>query len=195
MRLTSMGNAERNHEMKNFFAITGGAAAGKTSLINALVDSDYQCAIESVREILQVETALGKDPTSDPKKLAWDMLKADIKQYEGMAGTRSPVFFDRSIIDSLLNLSIQEAITKEEVADLIEKYPYSKTAFFAPYWPEIYCNDEERLIAAEESEQMADALKNWYVELGFTLVEIPKVGVAERVQFVVDTVTRIIKEN
>jgi predicted ATPase len=56
--------------------------------------------------------------------------------------------------------------------------------FVAPPWPEIYTTDGER------DQQFADAVRvhrrasDWYGALGFALIELPRVRVEERCDFV-----------
>ena len=180
--------------MKIYFVITGGPGSGKTTLINTLLDAGFQCAEESAREIIQEGKAQGKDPVSDLKQLGRAMIKVDIQFYEAKSTEDGARFFDKSLVDSLMFLNYYEGIKKEEIAELADKYRYNKTVFITPPWPDIYVNDEERTGSSEESIQIFQALQDWYSGLGYTLVEVPKLSVDERVQFIIDSAKQAIAE-
>lgn len=176
----------QNLHMNSFFVITGGPGSGKTTLIDALVKAGFHCAQESAREIIQEGKAKGKDPVSDLKQLGRDMIKTDIRLYEAVQQDGKPSFFDKSLVDSLMFLKFYQGIEDDEISELTEKYRYNKTAFITPPWPEIYVKDEERTGSSEESIQIYQALQTWYVQSGYQLVEIPKLPVEQRVQFVIE---------
>ncbi len=54
----------------------------------------------------------------------------------------------------------------------------------SPPWQDIFINDTERPETYQQSVDIYRHLKNTYTDLGFQLIELPKVSVAERVKFV-----------
>lgn len=61
---------------------------------------------------------------------------------------------------------------------------YARTVFIAPHWPTIFGEDAERRQTAREAEATHDAMVQAYAELGYDLMPLPQVSVAERAAFV-----------
>ena len=62
----------------------------------------------------------------------------------------------------------------------------NRTVFIAPPWREIYCIDAERKQTFEDGVHGYRLLAEAYPDHGYELVELPRVSVAERVEFVLD---------
>ena len=67
-------------------------------------------------------------------------------------------------------------------------HPYNARVFVAPPWPDIFAQDAERKQSLEEAERTYQALVATYADYGYTLVELPRVSVEERVAFVLGQV-------
>jgi predicted ATPase len=98
------------------------------------------------------------------------------------------VFFDRGLIDAA---SALEQLTGEPARSTIrESQRYHPRVFLAPPWPEIYVTDAERrhgfAVAVAEYRRLLDV----YPSLGYEVVILPKVGVAERADLVLRTLAR-----
>ncbi|NTV47291.1 MAG: AAA family ATPase, partial [Chlorobiales bacterium] len=57
-----------------------------------------------------------------------------------------------------------------------------------PPWPEIYTQDSERPQTYEDSVSLYKSIKSAYTERGFTLREVPKLKVEERLRYVMSVV-------
>ncbi|MBQ6641317.1 MAG: AAA family ATPase, partial [Saccharopolyspora sp.] len=68
------------------------------------------------------------------------------------------------------------------------EFRYAARVFLAPPWPAIYRTDEERKQPAELAERTCEAVADAYAEHGYELVELPRLPVAERARFVLDSV-------
>ena len=66
---------------------------------------------------------------------------------------------------------------------------YEKIVFIAPPWVEIYSADKERKETEDELESIHEHLFDTYENLGYQLVELPKVSVESRQQFIIDTLS------
>ena len=66
-------------------------------------------------------------------------------------------------------------------------HPYCKRVFLAPYWDEIFTQDAERKQDRKEAEETARVMAETYTRLGYELVELPRVGVRERADFIVES--------
>ncbi|MEU4542862.1 AAA family ATPase [Nonomuraea dietziae] len=56
--------------------------------------------------------------------------------------------------------------------------------FVAPPWPEIFENGAERRQTLEEASLTYDRVREAYLDYGYSLVELPRLAVRERVGFV-----------
>ena len=97
---------------------------------------------------------------------------------------RGWVFFDRGLIDAA---SALQHLTGEPALKRIRHHQYHRRAFFTPPWPEIYATDSERRHDLQGAMVEYDRLLSDYPALGYDVVTLPKVGVSERADFILDT--------
>ena len=64
------------------------------------------------------------------------------------------------------------------------RYRYGSTVFILPPWPEIYINDTKRPQTLAESKALHDAVRKAYESLGYDLIEVPRMAVKARCEFV-----------
>jgi predicted ATPase len=62
---------------------------------------------------------------------------------------------------------------------------YCRKVFIFPPWEEIYENDAERKQDFIEAIATYREMVNAYIKFGYELIEVPKVSVKERAQFIV----------
>ncbi|HEY6917879.1 MAG TPA: AAA family ATPase, partial [Tabrizicola sp.] len=67
--------------------------------------------------------------------------------------------------------------------------PYAHPVFLAPPWPEIYATDPERQHGFDEAVAEFDRLALALPALGHRVVMLPKLPVADRVAFVLHTLS------
>jgi Predicted ATPase len=68
----------------------------------------------------------------------------------------------------------------------LSTYQYCSKAFVLPPWRAIYRNDAERDHAFEHAESVHGATQEWYRRCGYQLIEVPRVPVAERCDYVLE---------
>jgi predicted ATPase len=61
---------------------------------------------------------------------------------------------------------------------------YNRRVFLAPPWPEIFTQDAERKQTLAEAEATYQVMREIYTGLGYDLMELPFVSIAERAAFV-----------
>jgi predicted ATPase len=168
-----------------FFVITGGPGSGKSALIDALQSAGYARSVEAGRGIIQDQVAIGGSalPWNDPALLAEMMLCWEMRSYHAAETQNGPVFFDRGVPDVLGYLRLMNLPPPEHVEKAANIFRYNRRVFIAPPWQEIFRQDNERKQDFQEAERTYDALVATYTELGYTLVEIPRGPVADRVRF------------
>tara|TARA_R110001583_G_scaffold25760_9_gene93141 strand:+ start:9309 stop:9854 length:546 start_codon:yes stop_codon:yes gene_type:complete len=169
----------------NRYIITGGPGSGKSSLLSALVDKSYQGFEEISRVIIREQHEIGGD------MVPWLNLAAFAELcYERMStqldlcDSACTCFYDRGLPDII-------AYVRRGGLEVPTKYfekakSYNKTVFIAPAWQEIFVNDSERPESFEDAVEINRFLKSTYQELGFNVVELPRVSIEERVAFIED---------
>jgi predicted ATPase len=97
-------------------------------------------------------------------------------------------FFDRGFIDAAAAL---EHLTGEPVIEsLAPLYRYNKRVFLAPPWPQIYTLDQERRHDFSEAVVEYNRLIAVYPSLGYEILVLPKVSVAERADWILASLSR-----
>ena len=172
----------------NFFVITGGPGAGKTSIIERLAARGFPTVAESGRDILRQQAAIGGNAThsGDAAMYTELMLARGMTDYERMLGeTDGPVFFDRGVTELVGYCRLIGIPVPDHVRRAAGLYRYNPLVFVAPHWPEIYANDALRRQDAAEAVRTSELAVAAYTEFGYRTVEIPKLPVMERAAFVV----------
>ena len=74
------------------------------------------------------------------------------------------------------------------LANLAARHRYTSRIFLAPPWPDLFASDAERRHDFPSAVAEYDRLATAYPALGYDVILLPKVGVAERLAFVLDRV-------
>lgn len=178
-------------QKSNFFVFTGGPGAGKTTVLNELKQQGHFTVAEVARDIIKNQQATGGIATHNGNRVLYCdlMLKKSIADYAKMTAIKEPiVFFDRGIPD-LYSYSDRfcDGATPE-IIDAINQYRYNSKVFLFPPWPEIYCHDTERKQDFNEAIETYHAVKKGYSHCGYTILEIPKISILERVSFILNAI-------
>jgi predicted ATPase len=173
-------------ERSNFYVITGCSGGGKSTLIDALRRRGFLCVDEAGRHIVRQQLRIGGDatPWQDQVKFRELLLARYMDVFEEVVERNRPVFFDRGIPETIGWSRLPNVRTQEHYRAAARIYRYASKVFVTPPWPEIFKQDEER------RHSLADALVQYplalevYLRCGYELIEIPKLPVSERVDFV-----------
>jgi predicted ATPase len=176
--------------VQNFFVITGGPCSGKTTLVHALKKEGYGAIEEVARKILREEKHNGGTVASyknSPPFLELELQKS-IANFERAQreNERTFTFFDRGIPDIISYARLCNVPISSHLDEAALKYRYNKIVFIAPPWRAIYCTDPERTESYEEAVRISHIIAAVYQEYGYSLVELPRATIEDRVQCVLD---------
>ena len=163
--------------------ITGCSGGGKSTLLEELGRRGQLTVAEPGRRLI----AAGITPWSDLRGFlhaAADMARADLGWH---ADEHRPVFYDRGLIDALAGL---ERLGEGQVAQTLgTQRPYAGGVFIVPPWREIFEEDDQRrhdfAAAVAEYEHLVQLLPRF----GYRAMDIPRLPVAERADFVLAGLT------
>ena len=110
-------------------------------------------------------------------------LSRYIYTFISMKSKENWAFFDRGIPDSSHFHELNQPVPSHfEAAG--KKFKYNRKVFVTPPWPEIFKNDPERRHSFEEAELGYEASLKSYSDLGYEIIEIPKIDLGSRADFV-----------
>ena len=174
------------HHRPNFHILTGGPGAGKTTVLEALRARGFLCVDEAARAILKEQAASGGNATHDGDQVRYrDLtLERSIAAFDAINERVAPVFFDRGIPEMERYAVPEGAPTPAHVAEAIVTRRYAQEVFIFPPWREIYRHDEERKHSFAHAEHVFELCGEAYRAAGYSLVEVPRAGVEERVRYI-----------
>jgi predicted ATPase len=171
--------------MDQRFILTGAFGSGKTTLLECLRTLGFCSIEEPARRVLAQQRSVGGSglPESDPRLFVELMLSAAMDDYRRTGPATAPTFFDRGIPDILAYAALFgfDYAPGENAA---RQSLYASRVFFAPAWEQIYIHDEERKASFEVASRFAETVRAVYLRLGYTLIDLPLLPVADRASFV-----------
>lgn len=174
--------------MSSFFVISGCSGGGKSTSLAELARHGFATIEEPGRRVVREELASsgGALPWIDGIAFARRITALAKQDYEAARTLPGPVFFDRGVIDAAVAL---DHMTEEQaLPDLAARYRYASLVFLAPPWPELFASDAERRHDFASAVAEYDRLAAAYPALGYDVILLPKVSVAERLAFVLEQV-------
>jgi predicted ATPase len=141
---------------------------------------------EAGRAVIQEQVAIGGTalPWADRAAFAERMLSEDVRSYREAEKLGGPVIFDRGVPDVLGYLRLTGLPVPPDVEHSAHTFRYNNRVFIAPPWQEIFVQDSERKQTWDEAEATYRVMVDVYSALGYELIPLPLVSVAERVEFV-----------
>ena len=174
------------HPHDRFYVLTGGPGAGKTTLIEALKARGFATTDEAGRGVIREQMQGGGDglPWLDRERFAELMFDWELRSYRQAERQDGPVIFDRGLPDTIGYLRLEGLEVPAWMEEEALRLRYNRRVFVAPPWKEIYGRDEERRQDWDVAVRTHAVMVETYTELGYELVELPLVSVAQRAAFV-----------
>jgi predicted ATPase len=168
------------------FVLTGGPGAGKTTLLKELERRGLRTVPEVARQIIQEQVASGGTalPWADREAYTELMLQRSVHSFLSDHGADVAIC-DRGIPDTLCYARLC-GLDEKIATDASARYRYAQTIFFAPAWQEIYTADSERRQDFGEAVLTSELMVSVYLECGYKILELPRVGVEQRADFVLN---------
>jgi predicted ATPase len=167
----------------NWYVITGGPGAGKTTTVNILRERGYTTTIEGARHYIDTLRKDGHDPAEERRnqeRFQMEVLRFQIRQEESLDPDQL-VFLDRAIPDALAYFRFLYLPLNKTLTDALATVHYRKV-FFLECLPLV--NDYARGEDETQQKRLRDLLHEVYHSLPFPLVHIPVLPAEERVDFI-----------
>ncbi|NIH21866.1 AAA family ATPase [Providencia heimbachae] len=170
--------------------ITGGPGSGKSTLIDALIARGYSCLPEAGRGVIRDQVVINGNALPWGDRIAFSelMLCWEMRSWHTVKGHNQFCFFDRGLPDIAGYLNLCNLAIPPHLDSAIRKFRYRKQVFITPPWPEIYAQDTERKQSIDEAEQTYHAMVDIYQKYGYELLELPRVSVEKRADFIISSV-------
>lgn len=174
--------------MNNLIVFTGGPGAGKTSVIEKLIELGYICAPEVGRKVIKQQVALDGDALPWKDKIAFrdEMVREEKKHHQAFEQLNELVFFDRCIVDSYGYSQLENLPIPQALMNACQHIRYANPVFMFPPWEAIFANDEERKQDFAEAVRTYQAMVATYQQHGYELIEVPTMSIEQRVDFILE---------
>jgi len=172
----------------NRIVIIGGPASGKTTLINHLKKSGFDCLPEVSREIIKKAKHEGIDQLflKDPILFSQKLLEGRVSQFQQAEDYESHyLFYDRGLPDVTAYLHYIKEEYPENFDEVCIKNRYD-SVFLLPPWEQIYAADSERYETFEQALLIYGFLKKTYIDYGYIVTEVPKETIENRTAFILN---------
>lgn len=161
------------------------SGTGKTAVLEALRRERFECFEEPARMLLEARLPEGGDDFA--ASFIRLMLQQSLSDWKTAAS--GVAFYDRGLPDTVA-YSVRFGVAPEQCLSAAKAHRYETDVFVAPPWPEIFEQDQHRRASYDEYLNFHDLLRETYRGLGYTLVELPRVPVRDRVAFIQSHVAR-----
>ena len=175
----------------HLFIVSGCSGSGKSSLIAALAQQGEGVSTEPGREIVKEELERGGDglPWSNKQRFIDLCAERAVRDFDRYAKLNRRTFFDRSFIDVASAVALTGLKAPDRLLVALESKRYAPVVLISPPWEALFRPDAERRHEFSEAVAEYELLVPTYRRYGYEIVFIPQQSIAERVSFVLSTVS------
>jgi predicted ATPase len=173
----------------NFYVLSGAMGAGKSAVLSRLTELGILCVPEPARQILAEQRSIkGMGvPEKSPDLFTMLMLSRSLHNYSAHCSETETVFFDRGIPDMIAYARLFR-LDETPYANAAQEFRYNPNVFYFPAWESIYTTDSERKMSFEDASAFGSVVKSIYAECGYHPLDVPRLTVEERVQFILNCI-------
>lgn len=170
----------------NRYIITGGSGSGKSSIIYELQGRGYTCYQEISRIVIYEQQMKCGDmlPWMNMEAFAEECFRRMKEQLNKRHD--QPSFFDRGIPDITAYLKSRKLPMHFDLDTWASCY--NSYVFVCPPWKDIFVNDPQRPESFSDSKHIYQLLRSIYRNLNFIVVEVPRLSVKERADYILATI-------
>lgn len=169
---------ERKLSMNKRIVLSGCSGGGKSTLIFELKNQGYTVVEEVGRQVVKEYGNI--HPHARCEVIIARSIAAFYEVEEFNSVKDNFIFFDRCALEGV---SYYHTLNGKYDC-LINKLRYYPTIFMAPPWREIFLFDNERKHSFEDATKEYHRLAQFYPQIGYKTVELPKTSVKDRVSFI-----------
>jgi predicted ATPase len=171
----------------NYFILTGAMRGGKSTILAKLVEAGVYCVPEPARTLLAEQRMIQSAGVPELNAEAFNglMLARAIYNYQEKQPLSDSIIFDRGIPDMIAYANLSRLDPTPSI-NASQAFRYNPTVFYFAGWQEIYTNDEERKIDFVGAQAFGVEVKAIYERLGYRILEVPRLSIAERAKFILE---------
>lgn len=168
-----------------WYVITGGPSSGKTTTIQLLRARGYHVTHEQASDIISEELAKGRtllEVRADGDWFQKEILKRQLED-EATLKVDQTVFLDRGVPDGLGYERYLKLTPNPDLLSASMHAQYRKVFLLECLPVKVDWNRHED---AQVQQEIHDAIRTTYLELGFDLIDVPALSPEERVEFILE---------
>ena len=171
-----------NTKNNNWYVLTGGPCAGKTTTISELSKRGYPVVAEPARLIIEEKLTAGETIDQIVTNENWlpSVIERSLDLHTAAPDSET-VFFDRGIADSIAYYRLNMRELDQESKAMIDSVKYKKVFLLDLV---DFQNDEARSESIEEARTLHILISDAYESLGYEIVRVPVMPVSERVDYI-----------
>lgn len=171
-----------------WYVLTGAASSGKTTLAKALAEKGFKVSLEVAREVIDQGIAQGlsvSEIRADERAFQTKVHHMKIVKEEH-SDPHEIIFFDRGIPDTIPYFQLINAPT-QDLQTACNNCSYKKV-FLLDRLP--YELDYARIENEEQQAMLHKNLERVYRDLGFPVIRVPVLPLADRVDFILQEISK-----
>jgi predicted ATPase len=176
----------QHHSETNWVVITGAPCAGKTTVLNELKKLGYPCCQEVARAFIERSISQGmtlEQIRADESKFQNALIQEKL-QIEKESNPAAVIFFDRAMPDTVTYYRIS-GLDPDSALKYCFYRRYRRVFILDPLEFE---NDNARTEDPETVQFLDEWLEKDYRALGYDVIRVPVMTVAERINFILHRV-------